>query len=91
VLIKSTLYVLKNTDSLQPIFSQMEAPRSHINQLHNFIDILLVGIISVICGAETWKQLVGFQNQKKHFLKYFSITPWNTFGRYYKQLVFGNR
>jgi hypothetical protein len=34
------------------IFNQVEDPRSHINQLHNLIDILLIGIISVICGAE---------------------------------------
>jgi hypothetical protein len=39
-------------------FNQVENTRSHINQLHNLVDILLIGIISVICGAETWKQIV---------------------------------
>ena len=69
------IYALKNTDSLHSIFSQIEDPRSHINQLHNFIDILLVGVISVICGAETWKQMVGFAKSKEEFLKTFLELP----------------
>ncbi len=41
-----------NTDNeLISIFSSIEDPRSHINQLHNLVDILLIGIISVIFGA----------------------------------------
>ena len=34
------------------IFKQVEDPKSHINQLYNLIDILLIGMISVICEAE---------------------------------------
>lgn len=74
-MIINIIYTLENTDSLQSIFSQMEDPRSHINQLHNFVDILLVGIISVICGAETWKQMVGFAKSKETFLKTFLELP----------------
>lgn len=43
---------MKTDDKLISIFSNVEDPRSHINQLHNLVDILLIGIISVICGAE---------------------------------------
>ena len=53
----------------------MKDPRSHINQLHKFIDILLIGLISVICGAETWKQMVGFAKSKEEFLKTFLELP----------------
>ena len=74
-MIINILNTLKNTDSLQSIFSQIEDPRSHINQLHKFIDILLIGIISVICGAETWKQMVGFAKSKEEFLKSFLDLP----------------
>tara|TARA_B100000809_G_scaffold208983_1_gene211823 strand:- start:179 stop:325 length:147 start_codon:yes stop_codon:yes gene_type:complete len=45
-------------NKLISIFKQVEDPRSHINQVHHLIDILLIGIISVICGAETWKRMV---------------------------------
>ncbi|KAA1242867.1 transposase family protein, partial [Aquimarina sp. RZ0] len=34
-----------------------------------------MGIISVICGAETWKQMVGFARSKEAFLKTFLELP----------------
>ncbi len=65
-----------NTDNkLMSIFGTIEDPRSHINQLHNLVDILLIGIISVISGAETWKQMVEFANSKEDFLKKFLELP----------------
>ena len=65
-----------NTDNnLISIFGSIEDPRSHINQLHNLVDILLIGIISVICGAETWKQMIEFANSKEEFLRKFLELP----------------
>ena len=65
-----------NSDSrIISIFKQVEDPRRDINQLHNLIDILLIGIISVICGAETWKQMVEFAKSKEDFLKTFLELP----------------
>ncbi len=66
---------MKNSNKLVSIFGSIEDPRSHINQLHKFVDILLIGIISVICGAETWKQMIEFANSKKDFLKEFLELP----------------
>jgi predicted transposase YbfD/YdcC len=66
---------MRPDNKLISIFKQIEDPRSHINQLHNLIDILLIGIISVICGAETWKQMVGFAKSKEEFLKTFLELP----------------
>lgn len=66
---------MKSDSKLISIFKQVEDPRSHINQVHNLIDILLVGIISVIYGAETWKQMVGFAKSKEVFLKTFLELP----------------
>jgi len=53
------------------IFGSVEDPRSHINRLHDLGDILLIGIISVICEAETWKQMAEFAKSKENFLKKF--------------------
>ncbi len=65
-----------NTDNkLISIFGNIEDPRSHINQLHKLNDILLIGIVSVICGAETWKQMVEFSNSKEEFLSKFLELP----------------
>ena len=66
---------MRSDNKLISIFKQVEDPRSHINQVHNLIDILLIGIISVICGAETWKQMVGFAKSKEVFLKTFLELP----------------
>jgi hypothetical protein len=66
---------MKSDSKLISIFNQVEDPRSHVNQLHNLIDILLIGIISVISGAETWKQMVGFAKSKEDFLKTFLELP----------------
>lgn len=43
---------MNSSDNLKSIFGQIEDHRSHINQLHNLIDILLIGIIAVNSGAE---------------------------------------
>ncbi len=61
-----------DTDNkLMSIFGNIEDPRSHINQLHNLVYIILIGIISVICRAKTWKQMLKFANSKEEFLRKF--------------------
>ena len=69
------LNTLKADNNIVSIFRQVEDPRSHINQLHNLIDVLLIGIISVISGAETWKQMIEFARSKEEFLKTFLELP----------------
>lgn len=49
-----------DTNKLRTIFAKIDDPRSHINKLHQLEEILLIGIISVICGAETWEHMVRF-------------------------------
>ena len=62
---------MKNNNKLMSIFSTIEDPRSHVNKLHDLVDILLIGIISVISGAETWEQMVEYARSKEEFLKKF--------------------
>jgi hypothetical protein len=45
------------TTKLTRIFSQVEDPRRDITKLHQLNDILLIGIISVICGADSWNEM----------------------------------
>lgn len=66
---------MKSSSNLKEVFGQIEDHRSHINQLHNLIDILFIGIIAVISGAETWEQMVGFAKSKEVFLKKFLELP----------------
>ncbi len=66
---------MKKSTELIAIFSQIEDHRSHINKLHNLVDILLIGLISVICGAETWEQMYSFAKSKEDFLRKFLELP----------------
>jgi predicted transposase YbfD/YdcC len=66
---------MNSENKLVSIFTHIDDHRSHINRLHHLGDILLIGIISVICGAETWKQMVGFAKAKEAFLKRFLELP----------------
>jgi len=66
---------LKRSGNLKDLFEQIDDHRSHINQHHNLVDILLIGVIAVICGAETWEQMVRFAKSKEPFLKKFLELP----------------
>jgi predicted transposase YbfD/YdcC len=66
---------MNSVSKLVSIFGSVEDPRSDINKLHNLVDILLIGIVSVICGAETWKQMIEFANSKVKFLSTFLESP----------------
>jgi predicted transposase YbfD/YdcC len=62
---------MNTSNELVRIFSQVQDPRSHINKLHNIVDILLIGMVSVLCGAETWLQMKMFAQSKEDFFRKF--------------------
>jgi len=66
---------LESSGNLKGIFGQIEDHRSHVNKLHNLVDILLIGITAVISGAETWEQMVRFAKSKEAFLNKFLELP----------------
>ena len=66
---------MKEDNKLNSVLTSLTDPRSHINRLHLLNDILLIGIISVICGAETWKQMVQFAKSKEFFFRKFLQLP----------------
>jgi len=74
-LIINTIRVLKTANELRSIFSQIDDPRSDINKLHKLEDILLIGIISVICAADTWKNMETYAKAKEGFLRSFLELP----------------
>ena len=74
-MIINKLRVLKTANELRSIFGQMDDPRSDINKLHKLEDILLIGIISVICAADTWKNMETYAKAKEEFLRSFLDLP----------------
>ncbi len=81
-----TLTILETTQNFKAIFSQVDDPRSGINKLHRLDDILLIGIIAVICAADTWKDMETYAEAKEGLLRSFlelpnGIPPDDTFNR----------
>jgi len=82
---------LKISNNFKSIFSQIDDPRSDINKLHRLDDILLIGIIAVICAADTWKDMETYAKAKEDFLRSFldlpnGIPSDDTFNRVFSRL-----
>ena len=82
---------MKTTHNFRAIFSQIDDPRSDINKLHRLDDILLIGIIAVICAADTWKDIETYAKAKEDFLRSFldlpnGIPSDDTFNRVFSRL-----
>ncbi|KTD19823.1 Transposase IS4 family protein [Legionella londiniensis] len=45
-------------------FSMLKDPRSEINQRHNLLDILFLAGTAVMSGAEGWKDIKDFGEEK---------------------------
>lgn len=76
--------------SLTEHFALLEDPRAEHLTDHKLIDIIMIAICAVICGAETWTDIELFGNERLDWLSQFlelanGIPSHDTFGR-----VFGD-
>jgi len=60
---------------LATVFSQVKDPRRDLLKLHQLNDILLISVLAVICGADTWKDIETFAISKEEFLNTFLELP----------------
>lgn len=72
-------------------FGQIEDPRIDRNKLHPLLNIIVIAICAVICGAENWVDVELYGNLKKDWLgKYLDLThgipSHDTFGRVFRRL-----
>ena len=74
-MITNILYVLKTTNQLRSVFGQIPDFRRTHKRLHDLEDILLVGIISVISGANSWNEMEDYARSKEEFLRTFLKLP----------------
>jgi len=79
--------------SLVEHFSILSDPRrpNHNTKRHNLIDIVVITILAVICGADDWPTIVAFGKRKEAWLEQFlelpdSIPSHDTFGRVFSLL-----
>lgn len=69
------MYILKTTNNLTSIFGKIDDPRRDLTKLHELNDILLIGVISVICGADSWNEMELYAQEKEAFLRSFLKLP----------------
>jgi predicted transposase YbfD/YdcC len=55
-------------------FSELEDPRRH-NRRHKLLDIVVIAICGVICGAEGWEDIELFGEAKEEWLREFLELP----------------
>ena len=72
-------------------FNEIEDPRLNRKKLYSSHEILLITICAIICGAESWRDLVIFGKAKLEFLRTYlplsnGIPSKNTFCRFFAAL-----
>ena len=60
---------------LYDLLGQIDDPRRDLGKLHSLNDILLIGILSVLSGADTWNEMEDYARAKEEFLKTFLELP----------------
>jgi predicted transposase YbfD/YdcC len=72
-------------------FADLEDPRVLRTRHHRLIDIIVIAICGVICGAESWTEIEKYGKNKRAWLQTFlelpnGIPSHDTFGRVFAQL-----
>lgn len=76
----------KQTASLFEHFKNMSDPRVNRTKRHSLIEIIIIAICAILCGADTWTDIAEFGNSKIEWFKTFLELPngvpsHDTFGR----------
>ncbi len=81
----------KPTAKIEAYFGKIPDPRVGNATRHKLIDILVVAILAVICGADGWSDVELFGNSKRKWLQTFlelphGIPSHDTFGRVFARI-----
>jgi predicted transposase YbfD/YdcC len=81
----------KPLQAIEEHFSKVVDPRKDRTKEHKLIDIIVIAICAVICGAEGWTDIENFGKSKISWLNTFlelpnGIPSHDTFGRVFSQL-----
>ena len=61
--------------TLQEHFAEVTDPRVERGKLHLLVDILVIALCAVICGADTWVEMEAYGKAKYDWLKEFLALP----------------
>ncbi len=77
--------------TLQSMFEAIEDPQVDRTKQHQLLDIIIIAILGVLCGAEGWVDIESFGKTKEAWLKTFlelpnGIPSHDTFGRVFARI-----
>lgn len=77
--------------NIERCFGKIKDPRINRTKRHNLLDIIVIAILAVICGADNWVDIEMFGNARKEWLKKIvripnGIPSHDTFGRVFALL-----
>jgi predicted transposase YbfD/YdcC len=77
--------------SIRHHFASLEDPRIERTKLHQLLDIIVIAMCAILCGADDWVEVELFGNAKLAWLKTFlelpnGIPSHDTFGRVFARL-----
>jgi hypothetical protein len=78
--------------SLVGHFAVLEDPRDALRRRHKLIDMIVIAIAAVLCGADGWVAVAAFGRAKEGWLRQFlelpnGIPSHDTFGRVFAVLA----
>ncbi len=81
----------KITAGIEEHFGELKDPRIERSKLHKLIDILVIAICGVICGADTWEDVEAFGKAKQAWFEGFlelsnGIPSHDTFNRVFNRI-----
>ena len=85
------MHIMQPFQSLEACFGELEDPRVVGRCDHLFIEISLIAVCGVLCGAESWSEIEEFGNAKQAWLKQYLVLPagipsHDTYGRVFRLL-----
>ena len=64
-----------NELSLVGCMKEIPDPRAPYNQMHKFLDIIIIAVTAILCGMDTWNEIEDWAYSKKEWLETFLELP----------------
>ena len=78
--------------SIEAHFATLSDPRVNRTKKHKLLDIIIIAICAVICGADGWVAVEAFGHAKLRLVSHFPTTPlWDSFTRHIWTRLWGLR
>src|SRR3989338_6886429 len=88
---KGTTMSFSPATSIRDHFATVEDPRIDRTKAHGLLDIIVIAVCAVVCGADNWVDVEDFGNAKLTWLRRFMPLPnvipsHDTFGEVFARL-----